>query len=95
MRIHLGLGLLAVLPMLAGCVQQSEQQQRAEAACRAQANVVEARINRPQMAERDQSTTPFSANGVPGIHTESAINQDTYDQLVSDCLNGTGTLPAQ
>ncbi len=79
--------------LLTGCA-QSEQQRIAENACRAQADTVDNRINRADMAQRDTSTTPFSAQGLPGINTAPLVERSVHDEHVADCLNDTsGTLP--
>ena len=84
-----------VLGGLAGCEPQSTQQEREEAACRAQTNVVDNKLNRDDIAQPDTSATPLSAGGLPGINTAPVIERQTHDQLMLDCLNGTGPLPTQ
>jgi len=93
MRTH-WLFLIAALG-LAGCETQSTQQERTEAACRAQTNVVADRQNRLDIATPNTSATPLSAGGTPGLNTGPVVERDSYDQMMLDCLNGTGTLPTQ
>jgi len=91
--------LLLIAPLLlgtlAGCETQSTQSERAEAACRAQTNVVADRQNRLDLAQPNTSATPLSASGVPGLNTGPVIERQSYDQMMLDCLNGTGTPPTQ
>lgn len=79
--------------LLTGCVRQTEQQRIAEKACRAQADEVASRTNRADMAQRDTSTTPFAAQGLPGINTQPLAERSVYDQNLLNCVNATGDLP--
>ena len=71
------------------------EEERLEAACRAQTDVVADRQNRLDLAQPNTSATPLSAGGTPGINTHPVIERDSYDQMLLDCENGTGALPTQ
>jgi len=85
--------ITGTLAGLTGCVAQTSQREQEEAVCREQANQVQNRINRADMAQRDTNDTPLSSNGMPGIHTGPLSEGSAYDQQVLDCLNATGDLP--
>jgi hypothetical protein len=91
--IGLGLGLA----FLAGCAAPEPQTQaeRELAACRTDANRLDNQENRLDLAQRDTSTTPLSADGMPGINTQPIIERSVHDREVLDCLNGTGSLPVK
>jgi hypothetical protein len=89
-------GLMLIgLTLLSGCNTGDSQHDRALAACRAQADATDNRTNRADMAQRDTSTTPLSAEGMPGFNFHSLQERDAHDTLVNDCMNGTGPLPGQ
>ncbi len=85
MRVY-GLMLIG-LALLGGCTPETRQHARAEAACRAAADKVDNRLNRADMATRDTSTTPLSAEGMPGFNTQPLIERSVHDDNVSNCMS--------
>ena len=86
---------MAGLALLGGCAADNSQHARALAACRAQADRLDNRLNRTDMAQRDTSTTPFSADGMPGLNTQPLIERSVHDENVANCMQGMGPLPDQ
>lgn len=96
---------VAALCTAAGCAQaphRTGSDAQALAACRARADEIYAKQNRGAVYDSDVFSTsvrdsPFSTQDVPSLPTRGLSGEYQRDNLVNDCLAGTGaasTVPA-
>ena len=78
------------LTALCGCAADNSQHARELAACRAQADATDNRINRADMIHTDDAAAPLAGAGMPGFNPHPLIEQEVHDKNVSDCMAGTG-----
>ncbi|WP_158743782.1 hypothetical protein [Acidisphaera sp. L21] len=86
--------LPALLVLLAGCTSSSSSSPSAVnrsnvaavASCRASTNQAFDRQNRYLISERDQTASPFSMNGNPGVTTRGLTDKYDYDNALQSCL---------
>ena len=81
--------LLASLPAaaLAGCgPQPSAQELATEDYCRAAANRVFDAQHRDLLSEEDQSSSPLSSTGLPGVPNRGLSDLFIHDNRVDDCV---------
>ncbi len=90
------LGLIGLLPMLAGCETPpppTPQQQAAITACRGQAEQQFLIQNRAGLYQPNTSLTPY-ASGTPTFQqVQGLADQYSHQRMVQDCLRG-GSGPA-
>lgn len=58
----------------------------AVASCRASTEAAFNRQNRYLLSERDQTDTPFSTSGLPGVTTRGLTQRYDYDNDLQNCL---------
>jgi len=90
--LRAGLALAASLPLF-GCADTpplSRADQAALEACRAHADAAYLEQNRAEMSLRDQSDTPYSVSGLPGVTSSGLSQRYERDEMVRDCLRASG-----
>ncbi|MDA8051084.1 MAG: hypothetical protein M0002_13965 [Rhodospirillales bacterium] len=94
--VHVGLAVLGVAGLVAGCAGPPEtaQQRAAYAACRREAEQQFAIQDRASLYQPDNSLTPY-AGGSPALATTTTLaNRFAYRQMLDACLRGaTGPAP--
>ena len=83
-----GLGLAAALLLLTGCAApRSGADLERQTECGQQADQQFNKQNRYQLSEEDQSSSPFSSNGLIGVPNKGLNDEYRRDRLVDDCLH--------
>ncbi len=80
---------LLLLPVLvvAGCgPRESEQQLATEDYCRQAANRIFDAQHRDLLSEEDQTDSPFSSTGLPGVPDKGLSDQYIHENRVDDCV---------
>ena len=83
-----GVGLAAALLLLAGCTApRSSADLERQTECGHEADQQFNKQNRYQLSEEDQSSSPFSSNGLIGVPNKGLNDEYRRDRLVDDCLH--------
>ena len=87
-RSRSGIGLAATLLVLAGCAApRSSADLERQTECGREADQQFNKQNRYQLSEEDQSSSPYSSNGLIGVPNKGLNDEYRRDRLVDDCLH--------